>query len=645
MFNEHQQTVIDEVCDNILQNNRIVYTAPAVAGSGKTTVAIEIMRKLVESGGLRSSSEKDGIFKSDVAALVFNTNAAKIFSDKGLCSLTYSSAGSRSIYDYNKSNPGIKSPFQKDQKFALYQLSRIIGVLLDDTVDRSNQGIALRKNVERAVDWCIRHSCFAEDEYVSGMYHSEYGSLFDDAVKASLFLLLNSFAIPANHKGRYGGFVGVGFNVQNAWYMIPHVVKHVRDKVNLDLLILDEAQDLSIQGLFTSMILSGVVPSILVQSWKKFWIDEYDAMMNSKLLKDNKGKLDFMLPWAHSLRNDALEAINYFDDVDCQPLEMSGDRIDDVINHVINNPHSINGNIASILAIGDPRQSINGWNGAIPRMFDRIHSIYESIGNDGWSEEVPVSYRIASCISDEVSRVLPGDFNTISAPGNPEGSISILASDEVISDVVELYKSGEGGNAAIIGRTNNSLLPFVFRLVRSNIYVNFKGNNISDLIAKEIEYAAKNTLISQMARPEGVGNGGKYKFYTQQQIAAVGVTEIIDYLKSKYQRIKGSRAKNRDIELDKIDMVINVLHEHTTLTEVYDTIAQIEEMSKPHRGAVTLTVAHRTKGDEYDTVFIISDSFPSPYAETESELHEELCIQYVTITRAKERVVYIDYSW
>jgi superfamily I DNA/RNA helicase len=59
------------------------------------------------------------------------------------------------------------------------------------------------------------------------------------------------------------------------------------------------------------------------------------------------------------------------------------------------------------------------------------------------------------------------------------------------------------------------------------------------------------------------------------------------------------------------------------------------EKEKP----VVLTTSHKSKGLEFERVFILrDDSFPSPKATTEDELEQEENAKYVAYTRAKDQL-------
>jgi superfamily I DNA/RNA helicase len=57
---------------------------------------------------------------------------------------------------------------------------------------------------------------------------------------------------------------------------------------------------------------------------------------------------------------------------------------------------------------------------------------------------------------------------------------------------------------------------------------------------------------------------------------------------------------------------------------------------------VRLMTGHKSKGLESDRVFFLKpELIPSKYADTELELHQERCLMYVIITRAKKELIYI----
>ncbi len=68
----------------------------------------------------------------------------------------------------------------------------------------------------------------------------------------------------------------------------------------------------------------------------------------------------------------------------------------------------------------------------------------------------------------------------------------------------------------------------------------------------------------------------------------------------------------------------------------------IADIFCPKKDAIVLSSIHKSKGLEYDNVFLLRpDLIPSKFAKTEEELRQENNLMFVAITRAKKEFKYI----
>jgi DNA helicase-2/ATP-dependent DNA helicase PcrA len=78
----------------------------------------------------------------------------------------------------------------------------------------------------------------------------------------------------------------------------------------------------------------------------------------------------------------------------------------------------------------------------------------------------------------------------------------------------------------------------------------------------------------------------------------------------------------------------------TTLKELEK---RIDGLFGDARGMVTLSTVHRAKGKEAENVFILLPHLmPLPNAETPEEREAEDCVRFVAMTRAKQKLVFVE---
>ena len=96
----------------------------------------------------------------------------------------------------------------------------------------------------------------------------------------------------------------------------------------------------------------------------------------------------------------------------------------------------------------------------------------------------------------------------------------------------------------------------------------------------------------------------------------------------------------------------SLLEKVLILTELNRAFPNIEDLKSminsmfsdnEHEDAITLSNIHRAKGLESNNVYIIGfdELIPSRFAETEMEKYGELCLKYVSISRAKNKLTFV----
>lgn len=88
------------------------------------------------------------------------------------------------------------------------------------------------------------------------------------------------------------------------------------------------------------------------------------------------------------------------------------------------------------------------------------------------------------------------------------------------------------------------------------------------------------------------------------------------------------------------DIIIFCFYEFHNVTTFSELIIQLRNfLDKDEKDSITLSSIHKSKGLEYDTVFILNYPLlpykPSKGIQKEWQSYQENCLKYVAITRAK----------
>jgi hypothetical protein len=89
--------------------------------------------------------------------------------------------------------------------------------------------------------------------------------------------------------------------------------------------------------------------------------------------------------------------------------------------------------------------------------------------------------------------------------------------------------------------------------------------------------------------------------------------------------------------------VLRVIHANVEPRSLDDLLKAIDDLFEDEtRPSVWLSTVHRAKGLEADNVFILKpDLLPFPYAKQDWQIQQELNLEYVALTRAKETLTFV----
>ncbi|MEQ8308052.1 MAG: ATP-dependent helicase [Hoeflea sp.] len=261
--------------------------------------------------------------------------------------------------------------------------------------------------------------------------------------------------------------------------------------------------------------------------------------------------------------------------------------------------------------VGDDRQAIYGFTGADNDSLDIIKKTFRA-------EEFPltVTFRCAKAVVDEAKELVP-DYEA--AEQNIQGEVTSVNEADFEHSVLQ---PGD----AVICRNTKPLVEMAFSLIRSGIACHVEGRDIgAGLIALAARWKSIKNLSKLYERLDTYLERETEKLQEAEREAAIAVLE------------------------DKVGTLKSLINFVGIDKTVDDLKLWIEELfSDTPEGVpsnrVTLLTAHRSKGLEYDNVYLLGANkyMPSPYAKLQWQREQEDNLLYVAITRAIKKLTYIN---
>jgi DNA helicase II / ATP-dependent DNA helicase PcrA len=257
--------------------------------------------------------------------------------------------------------------------------------------------------------------------------------------------------------------------------------------------------------------------------------------------------------------------------------------------------------------VGDNRQAIFSWRGADVDALDRLKELLRA-GELGLTKTFRCGKRIVN-----LARGIVPDFEAASS--NPEGEIvSIHPSD---------LTQAAGPNDFILSRTNAPLVPTAMKLLRAGKRTRIAGKDIGKGLVGLVRKMRASTVDMFLVR--------------------VASWEERELNKLRGMLVEATNGRRNTIQ-SKIDDIIEQAMMLSELADGAETMSDIEDRivalfteteKGVEEGIITCSSIHRAKGLEAKRVFILENTLRN-YNE------EEMNLQYVAITRAKQTLVFVN---
>ena len=260
---------------------------------------------------------------------------------------------------------------------------------------------------------------------------------------------------------------------------------------------------------------------------------------------------------------------------------------------VIRNTLTPNG---QLVAVGDERQCIYGFNGASENNLDAIIEEYDAVDHT-----MPICYRCGDKILEEAQKIVPDIVGT--------GKESRVLSHD-FETAIEHLTGNAMVDTIVACRTNAPLMKLATFLLDRGIPFNFKTPKLGETLKNKVR---------------------GYK----EEIEFIKLSSTLD------EDLEEAEYNNNAYLADILSCLVSLLN--LSCAESYsDLLKFITKLFYKETSKIVLGSIHSFKGSEAHTCFIWgTELIPHHKAETEAQLRQEDNLLYVAQTRAKELLVYV----
>lgn len=272
-----------------------------------------------------------------------------------------------------------------------------------------------------------------------------------------------------------------------------------------------------------------------------------------------------------------------------------------------------------LIAVGDNRQAIYGFTGADSIAMDLIKDELQST-----ELYLTVTYRCPKAVVAEANKLVPDLMAHESAP---EGN---LHTHDLITTIGKETKPWfifypPSNTSVILCRNTKPLIEQAYTFLKHGIGCRVEGREIGEgLIALANRWKSVRTL-SQLS------------------------DKLYDYQMQEMQKWmeKGREEKAQQVE-DKVGALQCCIEKlvgdgKNSVSDLVQSIRSLFGDSKPGEVSrvVTLSTIHKSKGREWDTVYLLNraGTLPSKYAKKDWQKNQEENLEYVAITRSKNELI------
>ena len=253
-----------------------------------------------------------------------------------------------------------------------------------------------------------------------------------------------------------------------------------------------------------------------------------------------------------------------------------------------------------VISVGDIFQSIYLFAGADTESFESFSKAPNTV-----SLPLSVTYRCPIAVVEEAKKYSP---NINASPYAKEGYVG----EGFMEDIEE--------GDAVLCRNNSPLFEAYLQLIHEGKKAYVVGSEMAERFKALIKPYASSHISSLI---DGLNS---QLMLIEDNLVAKGV--------------KNPKQHPKYTSFHDVAKSLSVIAE--SCHNIKQLIQRIDEIFCPKKDAVILSSIHKSKGLEYDRVFLLRpDLLPSKFASSEEELRQEKNLMFVAITRSRKEFYYI----
>jgi superfamily I DNA/RNA helicase len=257
-----------------------------------------------------------------------------------------------------------------------------------------------------------------------------------------------------------------------------------------------------------------------------------------------------------------------------------------------------------MIVVGDDRQAIYGFSGADAQALENLTNELNAV-----TLPLTVTWRCPKAVIREAQKIVAD----IECATDNEGEVTRV--EELPADLL--------ATDAILCRNTAPLVTIAYSLIRKGVACKVEGRAIGDGLLRLVD-RWKVSSVDQFIR--------KLEDYRQREIQKA---------MAKNNEAKVEEINDRVETLLQVCLAVTAKGQHS-LTAVRDFINNL--FSDDVRGVLTLATYHRSKGREWNRVFLWEHATrcPSRAAKQEWQKLQEQNLAYVAITRSKNILTFVN---
>jgi DNA helicase-2/ATP-dependent DNA helicase PcrA len=317
---------------------------------------------------------------------------------------------------------------------------------------------------------------------------------------------------------------------------------------------------------------------------------------------------------------------------------------------------AINGvSMGRAIVVGDAKQSLYAFRGANSKAFERIKEMLARTGRPVAVRSLPVNFRCDHKIIENAQQWVPALQGFKKESGTVDGILfadaavrannhgtDIFLPDGLESQIRSLPIPGkEPVTFAFLCRINVPLVITAYHLIGLSKRVCIIGR---EQIGEPLKRLCTDLCGSRPFEDGYTDRISDLKDRDGRIVEEGLLSRLNNYLRVQTEKFREEEYKNKLEAIQQNTECLQVIAEKVMDDSVQSILKQIDTLfvDEPSPGIISLSTIHRSKGLEWDVVFILRpDLLPHPNATTAEDVQQEKNACYVAGTRPRHRLYYV----